>query len=171
MSTVEELLPEETVLSPTPAGAGPWTPFHPSPSPAVLNVSRPGPWIPFDLSQSPALVDLSNRSVGGGAVASEHAIAQEDVDRCLAACRSRRNLAARLANRIFSTEEKAKSNCRGLCGKKALNCLKVKAILSTCITHYPLDWLETGATAEKEMRNAIDKVCRKTKAAPGTENA
>ena len=89
VSTVEESSPEEISLVPTPAHAGPWMPFNSSPSPAVLNISRPGSWIPFDPSQSPALVDLSNRSVGGGTVAScEHVIAQEDVDQCLAACRA-----------------------------------------------------------------------------------
>ena len=42
----------------------------------------------------------------GESVASyEHAIAQEDVNQCLAACRSRRNLAAHLANKIFSAQE------------------------------------------------------------------
>ena len=117
-------------------------------------------------------MDLSNRSVSGGAVAScEHAIAQEDVGQCLAACRLQRNLAACLANRILSTQEKVKSNCHEVCGKTALNCLKVKAIFSTCMKHYPLDQLETGATAEKDTRNAMDEVCKKTKVAPGTENA
>ena len=84
---------------------------------------------------------------------------------------SQRNLAARLTNSIFSTQKKAKSNCHGVCDKTALNCLKVKAIFSTCMKHYPLDWLEKGATVEKDMRNTIGEVCRKTKSAPGIENA
>ena len=67
--------------------------------------------------QSPALQYISNRSVGG----SEFLIAQEDVVQCLAACKSRRNLAARLANKLFTTVEKLGSNCRGACGKTALN--------------------------------------------------
>ena len=66
------------------------------------------PWM-----QSPPLQDISNRNVGSG----ELVIAQEDVVQCLAACKSRRNLAARLANKLFTTEEKFGSNCRGACGK------------------------------------------------------
>ena len=78
--------------------------------------------------QSPALQDISNRSVGGG----EFLIAQEDEVQFLAACKSRRNLAARLANKLFTMEEKFGSNCRGACGKTALNYLKVQAIFATC---------------------------------------
>ena len=62
------------------------------------------------------------------------------------------------------------SNSHGVCGKMALNSLKVKAIHATCMKHYPLERLDTRAAAEKEMRNAIDEVCRKTKAPPGVEN-
>ena len=93
--------------------------------------------------QSPPLQDISNRNVGSG----EFVIAQEDVVQCLAVCKSRRNLAARLANKLFTTEEKFGSNCRGACGKTALNYLKVQAIFVTCSKHYPMDRLETGTTA------------------------
>ena len=89
---------------------------------------------------------------------------------CLAVCKSRRNLAARLANKLFTTEEKFGSNCGGACGKTALNYLKVQAIFATCCKHYPLDRLETGTTAEREMHNVIDEVCRKTKAPVNNEN-
>ena len=112
--------------------------------------------------QSPALQDISNRSVGGG----EFLIAQEDEVQFLAACKSRRNLAARLANKLFTTEEKFGSNCRGACGKTALNYLKVQAIFATCFKHYSLDRLKTGTTAERELHNAIDEVCRKAMQAP-----
>ena len=57
---------------------------------------------------SPALQDISNRSVGGG----EFLIAQKDMVQCLAAYKSRRNLAAWLANKLFTMEEKFGSNCR-----------------------------------------------------------
>ena len=116
--------------------------------------------------QSPPLQGISNRNVGSA----EFMIAQEDVVQCLAACKSRRNLAARLANKLFTTEEKFRSNCRGTCGKTALNYLKVQAIFATCSKHYPLDRLETGTTAEREMHNVIDEVCRKTKAPVNNEN-
>lgn len=41
--------------------------------------------------------------------------------------------------------------------------LEVQAIFSTCLQHYPLEQLETRTVAEKDMRNAVDEVCRKTK--------
>ena len=53
--------------------------------------------------------------------------------------------------------------------KKALKVSKVKAIYSCCISDYSLERLETSAAAEKEMRNADDEVCRKTKN-PQAEN-
>ena len=72
-------------------------------------------------------------------------IAQEDVAQCLAVFKSRRNLAARLAKKLFTTEDKFGSNCRGAGGKTALNFFKVQAIFVTWSKHYPLDWLETDA--------------------------
>ena len=39
----------------------------------------------------------------------------------------------------------------------------VKAIYTCCISNYPLERLETSAAAEKEMKNDVDEVCRKTK--------
>ena len=95
--------------------------------------------------QSPALQDISKRSVGSR----EFLIAQEDVVQCLAACKSWRNLAAQLANKLGC-------NCRGACGKTALNYFKDQEIFVTCFKYYPLDRLEMGATAEREMRNTID---------------
>ena len=167
--TAEESCPAEETL-PTPARPG----TRMSSQSSALDVSSrsvsigavAGDNFATPRMQSPPLQDISNRSVGGG----EFLIAQEDVVQCLAACKSRRNLAARLANKLFTTEEKFGSNCRGACGKTALNYLKVKAIFATCSKHYPLDRLETGATAEREMRNAIDEVCRKTKAPVNNEN-
>ena len=100
--------------------------------------------------QSPALQDISNRSVGEVTVTgSDFLIAQEDVISCLAACKSQRNLVARLANKLFTTEGRVGSNCRGPCGKTALNCLKVQAIFVSCTKHYPLDQLETRTTGNK----------------------
>ena len=110
--------------------------------------------------ESSALADLSNWSADGGS--GYQSIAQ-DVAHCLKACKSRRNLAGRLVSRLFFAQEKVGSNCRCACGKLKLNTLKVQAIYSCCIAYYPLEHLETSTTAEKEMRNTIDKVCRKTK--------
>ena len=109
-----------------------------------------------------ALQDISWRS-NVAATPGEFVIPQEDVAVAAQSCRSRRNLAARLATAIFPSHEKAGSNCCGVLGKTALNGLKVKAIYTTSLQHFPLQRLETRTMAEKDMRNAIDKVCRKTK--------
>ena len=102
----------------------------------------------------------------------DYCIQAEDISFALTACRSRRNLAARLAAKVFSPQQRLGSNCRGVLGKKALNGAKVKAIFNACMQHFPLQRLESASSSEKEMRNAIDEVCRKTKfpAVGGEEN-
>lgn len=109
--------------------------------------------------RTPALTDVSNRSASVG----DYCIPQEYVAQGVVCCRSRRNLARRLAMNIFSLEEKIGSNCRGVRGKRALNVIKVRAIYSTCLQQYPLEGLDTDFFAEKEMKTAIDEVCRKAK--------
>ena len=118
------------------------------------------PTIPLQLQ------DISNSylnvsSVGG--TASYH-IPVEDIAFALNACRSRRNLAGHSVVEIFTKRERAMSNCRGKLGKTVLNSLKVKAIYSTCMKCYPLQRLENTAMTDREMRNAIDEICRKSRA-------
>ena len=123
------------------------------------------PTIPLQLQDvSDSYLNVS--SAGGSA---SYHIPAEDIAFALNACRSRRNLAGRLAAKIFSQRERATSNCRGKLGKTALNSLKVKAIYSTCMKYYPLQRLESTAMADREMRNAIDEICRKSRAVE-TEN-
>ena len=45
-------------------------------------------------------------------------------------------------------------------------------IAGACTQHFPLQRLQSASTSEKETRNAIDEVCRKTKlpAVGGVEN-
>jgi hypothetical protein len=50
-----------------------------------------------------------------------------------------------------------------VCGKNALNGLKVKAIHLVCLKHFPLEQNEQAFHAEKDMQNAIDEACQKTK--------
>ena len=149
--TPEEMLPVDTT-----------TTCLPDPPPPPMETDL---WQMQSPSLVSALLDVSNRSVGG---TQEYSVARDDVDMCLLGCRSRRNLAARLAEKIFSLQERATSNCRGVLGKKALEQSKVKAIHATCMKHFPLERLEMAITAEKDMRNTIDEVCRKTKT--GFEN-
>ena len=40
---------------------------------------------------------------------------------------------------------------------------KVAAIFSAAMKYFPLQRLETGTMAEKEMRNAVDECCSKIK--------
>ena len=111
------------------------------------------------------LQDISNSYLSvssAGGPASYH-IPAEGITFALNGCRSRRNLAGCLAVKIFSQRERATSDCRGKLGKTALNSLKVKAMYSTCTKYYPLQRLENTAMVDKEMRNAIDEICRKSR--------
>ena len=51
-------------------------------------------------------------------------------------------------------------------GKTPLDVFRVKAIYAASMHHFPLQRLETQVVADKEMRTAIDEVCRKTKRLP-----
>ena len=82
---------------------------------------------------------------------------------CLQSCKLQRNLAAGLSAQVFSDAQRRVSNCQGVAGKKALDPVKLKAIFNTCIQKYPFERAEAMNGAEKEMRNAIDKHCRKLK--------
>ena len=64
---------------------------------------------------------------------------------------------------MFLAEERICSNLLGLCGKKALNGIKIKAIHDLRLKHFPLERMDTEDSANKDMRYAIDEVCRKTK--------
>ena len=88
---------------------------------------------------------------------------------CLQCCKSRKNLAGRRAGQIFPAEEIKLSNVRGALGKKRLDPLKVNSIFTVCLKKFPLDRLETRLIAKKDMQNAVDETCRKTKL-PGCEN-
>ena len=72
--------------------------------------------------------------------------------------------------KIYTLRERTGSNCRGKQGKTALDQEKLKAIFTSCMQHFPL---KMQLTADKEMCNAVDKVCRKSKttAAAEPENA
>ena len=88
-------------------------------------------------------------------------IAQSIVNRAMSGCRSRRNLAGRLTQILFTEEEKIASNVRGVGGKQPLNELKVDAIREVCYQQFPLDRTEPKMNADKDVRNSMDEVCRK----------
>ena len=93
------------------------------------------------------------------------------ISTCNCMCKSLRNLAARLAANIFTIEERITSNIHGLCGKNALDGVKLKAIHDLCIKQFPLEKLEMKIVAEKDMRNVIDEACQKTKHHDNIENS
>ena len=86
------------------------------------------------------------------------------IDRAMSGCRSRRNLAARLTQALFTDEEKKSSNVRGVGGKQSLNEAKVDAIRESCYKQFPLDRVESKVNADREIRHAMDEVCRKIRA-------
>ena len=140
-------------------------PAMPMPSfPMEMATSFSPYWVPSQetlqthLESPQPLCDVSSRLNE-----TDFCIPAEDISSALPACRSHRNLAARLAAKFFSPQQRLGSNCRGVLGQKALNGPKVKAVLNACTQHFPLQWLKSASSSEKEMRNAIDEVCRKTK--------
>ena len=73
--------------------------------------------------------------------------------------------------KFSTTEERTTSNSRGLCGKNALDGVKLKAIHDLCIKQFPLERLKTKIAVEKDLRNAIDEACRKIKRQDNIENS
>ena len=115
-------------------------------------------------TESPALRDVSSlANIIPTGTQEGYAVPPDIVGVVLIGCKSRRNLAARLASRIFSANERCGSNCRGVLGKTPLDVNRVKAIYSICMQHFPLQHLETQLAADKEMRTTIDELCQKTK--------
>ena len=77
-------------------------------------------------------------------------------------CRSRRNLAGRLTGVLFTEEEQLTSNVRGVLNKNQLDPQKVDAIRRTCIGHFPPLQHETGPMIEREIREGVDEMCRRS---------
>ena len=149
----------------------------PAPLPMPPEMSTP---LPLSISYGqensnspiPILQDASSRAniISPSVTIGEYRISGETLNLAMQGCRSRRNLAARLALKVYTLRERTGSNCRGKQGKTALDQGKLKAIFSTCMLQFPLQRLETQIMADKEMRNAVDEVCRKTKTPTDEEN-
>ena len=54
------------------------------------------------------------------------------IKRCRVGCRSRKNVAGKLALAIFTLDERKTSNCHGVRGKKKLDPSRLKAIKQAC---------------------------------------
>ena len=78
-------------------------------------------------------------------------------------CRSRRNLAGRLTMKLFSQDEKENSNFRGVLGKAKLDHIKTDGIRRTCLDVFPPKQYETSQMIDREIREGIDEMCRRTK--------
>ena len=147
----------------------------PAPLPMPPEISTP---LPLSISYgqenfnspTPVLQDASSRANIISPSVGEYTISSEELNLAMQGCRSRRNLAAQLAGRVFTMRERIGSNCRGKQGKTALEQGKLKAIF-TCMHQFPLQRLETQQMADKEMRNAVDEICRKTKTPTDQENS
>ena len=86
------------------------------------------------------------------------------VDRAMSGCRSCRNLAGRLTQALFKDEQKKSSNVRGVGRKQSLIEAKVDAIRESCYKQFPLDRVESKINLDREIRHAMDEVCRKIRA-------
>ena len=169
VTALQKDVQERCILEPT---------VHPSslltnPAPEMIT---PGPTSRPDnagaqMMSPTVLQDASSRANVISPVVGGYLKAGDIVNLVLQGCRSRRNFAARLATRMYTLRERAGSNCHGKQGKTALDGEKLKVIFATCMQHFPLERLETQLMADKEMRNAVDEVCRKTKTAGEDENS
>ena len=115
------------------------------------------------------LQDVSTRANMATPPVGCYTISNDVMTLALQSCRSRRNLAGRLAARVFTMREKMSSNCRGKQGKSPLDQGKLLTIFTVCMQHFPLQRLETQQSADKDMRNAVDEVCRKTRTIAAAE--
>ena len=78
-------------------------------------------------------------------------------------CRSRKNLAGRLAAKIFSEEEMLSSNFRGVCNKKLLDECKTDAIRRACFVEFPFRAHENEYIVERDIREGVDEMGRRLK--------
>lgn len=83
------------------------------------------------------------------------------IDESLDQCRSRRNLAGRLCNQVFTIDEKKTSNFRGVKDKKCLDKKKTAAIRRVCLKHFPPNPHEPIKMVERDIREGIDEMCRR----------
>ena len=101
-----------------------------------------------------------------GSVSSEGqkvSVAHTILRQCMNGCKSRRNLAGRLTQTLFTENEKRISNVRGVAGKVALDVWKVEAIQEACYQQFPADRTESKIATDRELRNAMDEICRKSR--------
>lgn len=70
---------------------------------------------------------------------------------------SRRNFALKQAERLFTTEERQTSNCRGKRGKKKLDGNRLKVIMENTFKLCPLESGEDQKTAWNDCQRAIDE--------------
>lgn len=87
-------------------------------------------------------------------------IKEHVVQQSLDQCRSRRNLAGRLCDHIFTTE-KTTSNYRGVKNKKSLDKKKTAAIKRVCLTHFPPNPHEPMKLVDRDIREGVDEMCRR----------
>ena len=126
------------------------------PPPPPTTASTPGPTVCCQDKEAPnampmespaALQDVSFRGsvILTGSQGDYFVVPPPDaVNSALQACRSRRNLAARLAAKIFAVPERSGRNCRCVVGKKAVDIYKVKAIYDACMQQFPCRVLRSG---------------------------
>ena len=77
--------------------------------------------------------------------------------------RSRRNLPGRLSKVLFSDEERAISNYRGVKGKQKLDWRRTDAIRRACLQHFPPQQHEPAMLVEHSIREGCDEMLRSFK--------
>ena len=106
--------------------------------------------------ESPALQDISSRANVTSSTQEGYIVPGDVVSIATFGCKSRRNLAACLAAKVFTPQERQLGRA-GLelsqgAGKNALECLPCKGHLLCLHAAFPLQRLEMQLLADKEMR-------------------
>ena len=119
------------------------------------NTSFLSPPLVLPTSAAPVILDCSKENDP------PYIIDPAIIKRCRVGCRSRKNLAGKLALAIFTPDERKTSNCRGVRGKKKLDPSRLKAIKLACITEYRPKSSDDKALILKELRISVDEACRR----------
>ena len=130
--------------------------FHPQSTPPTTNSGLP-------TSNSTPAVGFAKRRVSLTSQMDEvvYQIPEVILKEALLGCRSRRNLAGRLTDCLFTLEEKQTSNFRGVLKKERLDMKKTEAIRRACLSSYPPLQHEPPHAFERDIREGVDEMCRR----------
>ena len=139
----------------------------PVPLPPLQKMSTLGPMLwhgpdSSDMQMMAVLQDIFFRTNITSPLIRCYVIPNEVLTLALQSCRMRRNLAARLAVKIYTLRERTGSNCRGK-REDRIRPREAESYLHFLYAALSTVNVRDTAKVDKEMRNAVDEVCWKSK--------